>query len=42
MALESEYCENSTIYCTIKDFFNLKELQSPFTYTFQMKSMLRT
>jgi len=42
MALESDHCENSEIYCTIEDFLILKELQSPFTYKLQTRSRTET
>jgi len=42
MALESDHCENSEMYCTIEDFLILKELQSSFSYKLQMKSWTET
>jgi len=38
MALQSDYCENSELYCTTEDFVILTELPSPFTHKDQMKS----
>jgi len=38
MALESDHCESSEIYCTLEDFLIMKELQSPLSYKLQMES----
>ena len=37
MAIASDYCEISEIYCTVEDSLILKELQSLFSYKLQMK-----
>jgi len=42
MALESDHCENSEIYCTREEFLILKEPQPPFPNKLQMKQWTET